>query len=172
MNAGSGLVDLCPGVATVALGGSYGGAATGATWSDGGKGGTFTNNTGSTPQTATYIPSVNANGSIALKLTTLGGCVISANKAVFVNGQTTWLGISTDWGLGSNWSNGVIPISCTKVIVPNGKPFMPTLTGIDNMCYSLSVQPGATVNMATGAKLLITGKNSLNGPPGQLVRER
>ena len=124
------------------------------------------------PQTATYIPSVNANGSIALKLTTLGGCVISANKAVFVNGQTTWLGISTDWGLGSNWSNGVIPISCTKVIVPNGKPFMPTLTGIDNMCYSLSVQPGATVNMATGAKLLITGKNSLNGPPGQLVRER
>jgi hypothetical protein len=153
VNAGSALLSVCPAVPTIALGGSYAGSATGAIWSDAGLGGTFTNNTGTTPQTATYTPSNNANGSVAITLTTLGTCSVNANKLVFVNGQSTWLGIS------NNWSNGVVPISCTKVIIPSGLPFMPTIIGVDNTCYKLSLQPGANVIVGAGAKLLITGKN-------------
>ncbi|UJH91070.1 hypothetical protein LZ575_20805 [Antarcticibacterium sp. 1MA-6-2] len=43
-----------------ALGGSYGGGATSAVWTDGGAGGTFANNTGNTPNTATYTAAANA----------------------------------------------------------------------------------------------------------------
>lgn len=158
VNAGTTLVDVCPGTASVSLGGSFGGGATGAVWSDNGAGGTFNNNTGTTPNTATYSPAASANGNLVLTITSTGvSCTATANKQIFVNGQSTWLGITGDWNLGSNWSNGVEPISCTKVIIPQSVANMPTITGTNNSCYRIDLQSGAILNVATGATLLITG---------------
>ncbi len=160
VNAGVDMTGICPGVPTSVLNGSFGGNATGAIWSDEGAGGTFTNNTGSTPNTATYIPAANANGMISLKLTAIGnGCLATATKMVFVNGVSTWLGITSDWNEDANWSNGVKPLGCTKVTIPNGLPFLPTISGANNTCYSLKLEPGATINVAPGAVLVITGTN-------------
>ena len=46
VNAGGAVTAICQGGTTAALGGSFGGGATSAIWSDGGAGGTFTNNGG------------------------------------------------------------------------------------------------------------------------------
>ena len=45
----------------------------GAVWSDGGAGGTFANNGGGTPGTATYTASATAPATVTLTLTTTGG---------------------------------------------------------------------------------------------------
>ena len=72
-SAGSPLATICQGSTTVALGGSYGGSATSAIWSSSVPGGTFTNNTGSTPNTATWTPPAAYLGTATLTLTTSGG---------------------------------------------------------------------------------------------------
>lgn len=72
-SAGSPVAAICQGATTAALGGSFGGSATSAVWSDGGAGGTFANNTGSTPGTATYTASGSAPSTVTLTLTTSGG---------------------------------------------------------------------------------------------------
>jgi len=72
-DAGGAIAAICQSGTTGALGGSFGGAATSAVWSDGAAGGTFTNNGGSTPNTATYTAAPNAPASVTLTLTTSGG---------------------------------------------------------------------------------------------------
>jgi len=73
-------------------------------------------------------------------------------------GDNIWLGNSSDWNDPSNWSAGVLPNICTKAVINPGTPNMPTLSGTQNTCGSLKLGNGATVNMAPGAKLDITGK--------------
>ena len=68
-NAGAGVPSVCAGTPTAALNGSFGGSATSAIWSDGGAGGSFQNNSGSTPQLTTYTPAISATGNILLTLT-------------------------------------------------------------------------------------------------------
>jgi hypothetical protein len=72
-NAGSALATICQGATTVALGGSFGGGATSAIWSDGGVGGTFSNNTGNTPNTTIWTPPAAYTGTATLTLTSAGG---------------------------------------------------------------------------------------------------
>jgi hypothetical protein len=87
VNAGGVIPAICQGSTTIALGGSYGGAATGAIWSDGGAGGSFSNNSGSTPGTTTYTASVTSAASVTLTLTSTGGTcgAISTSKILVVN---------------------------------------------------------------------------------------
>jgi hypothetical protein len=84
---GGALTPICRGATTAALGGSFSGAATGAIWSDGGAGGTFANNTGSTPNTATYTASATAPASITLTLSSVGGScgIATGTKTLTVN---------------------------------------------------------------------------------------
>ena len=126
VNAGGALAAICQGATTTALGGSFGGGATAAIWSDGGAGGTFANNTGTTPATATYTSSPTAPATVTLTLTTSGGScgTISAFKTLTINpspivnaggaiaaicqgGTTTALGGSFGGGAtGAVWSDG------------------------------------------------------------------
>lgn len=73
VNAGSALATICQGGTSAALGGSFGGSATGAIWTDGGVGGTFANNSGTTPATTTWTPPAAYLGTATLTLTTTGG---------------------------------------------------------------------------------------------------
>jgi len=91
VNVGGAVTAICQAGTTAALGGSFGGGATAAVWSDGGAGGSFTNNTGSTPGTTTYTASATAPASVTLTLTTSGGScgTTSAGKIVTVNPKPT-----------------------------------------------------------------------------------
>lgn len=91
VNVGGAMTSICQGATSAALGGSFGGTATGAVWSDGGAGGTFANNTGSTPNTATYTASASFFGTVTLTLTSQGGpcSAVSATKNITVNQNPT-----------------------------------------------------------------------------------
>nr|WP_315173965.1 LamG-like jellyroll fold domain-containing protein [uncultured Flavobacterium sp.] len=72
-NAGSPLAAICKDNTTVALGGSVGGSATGGIWSSNVAGGTFANNTGSSPEATTWTPPTGYVGTVTFTLTTTGG---------------------------------------------------------------------------------------------------
>ena len=93
-NAGPAITAICQGGTTGDLGGTYGGAATGAVWSDGlppATRGTFTDNGGTTPGTATYTAATNAPATITLTLTATGGpCgTVATSKQLTVNPTAT-----------------------------------------------------------------------------------
>ncbi|UJH91071.1 hypothetical protein LZ575_20810 [Antarcticibacterium sp. 1MA-6-2] len=91
VNAGTAVSPICQGGTTGPLGGSYGGGATSAVWTADVAGGTFSNNSGNTPNTATYTAASNAQGIITLTLTTSGGScgTVSATKALSINPNPT-----------------------------------------------------------------------------------
>ena len=91
VNVGGAIGAICQGGTTVALGGSYGGSATSAVWSDGAAGGSFTGNGGATPGTATYTAAAAAPASVTLTLTTAGGLCgpATASKVITVNPNPT-----------------------------------------------------------------------------------
>lgn len=86
-NAGPAISPICQGATSGPLGGSFGAPAVSAVWDDGGAGGTFGNNGGTTPGTATYTASVTAAASVNLNLTTSGGVCTNAvdSKTITVN---------------------------------------------------------------------------------------
>lgn len=112
VNAGSALATICQGGTTVALGGSFGGSATGAIWSDGGIGGTFANNSGATPGTTTWTPPALYLGTATLTLTTSGGScgttntsktqTVSTSSSATVGSAMTITGSLTSTSLGGN----------------------------------------------------------------------
>lgn len=85
---------------------------------------------------------------------TVSGCV-SANSTtatITVTGLTnaTWTGTtSSDWVIGTNWSTGSAPTSCTNVTINSGgtQPVV-TLTGAEEV-HNLTVNPGATLTITT-----------------------
>jgi PKD repeat protein len=87
VSVGGALSAICQGGTTVALGGSFGGGATGAIWSDGLAGGTFANNDGTTPSTTTYTASSTYSSPVTLTLTSSGGSCGTAfdSKQLTVN---------------------------------------------------------------------------------------
>ena len=92
------------------MGGSFGGGATAAVWSDGGAGGTFTNNAGNTPGSATYTASASAPLSVILTLTTSGGSCgsVSDTKPLTVYQSVV---ITADPGPASNTVCATFPVS-------------------------------------------------------------
>ena len=70
----------------------------------------------------------------------------------------TWLGISADWNTPGNWSTGKVPGSCNRVVINKGVPFLPNITGINNTCFSIQLNNGATIRLGKNAKLRINGK--------------
>ena len=84
-DAGSATAAICQSGTSAALGGSYSGGATAAIWSA--PSGTFSNNTGSTPNTATFTAASNSTTPITLTLTTSGGScgTTTATKQITVN---------------------------------------------------------------------------------------
>jgi fibronectin-binding autotransporter adhesin len=87
VNVGSVMAAICQGDTSAALGGSFGGAATTAVWSDGGAGGSFNYNEGLTPGATTYKSSTTSGTTVTLTLTTSGGLcgTTSGSKQITVN---------------------------------------------------------------------------------------
>jgi hypothetical protein len=88
-------------------------------------------------------------------------CVINGNtnsNSFVLKFASTWTGaISTAWENTANWSCGAIPDANTDVYIPQGKPNYPILTS-NRSVRSIRQQSGTRVEVATGQKLIITGK--------------
>ena len=147
VDAGGAIAAICAGSTTTALGGSFGGGATSAIWSDGGVGGTFANNTGTTPGTATYTAANISPASVTLTLTTSGGScgTITATKTLTVNPKpvgsasntSICSGLSTNvvlnGGASYNWVGSLLSGSITGFTVNgSGTPITDGLTNGTN----------------------------------------
>ena len=154
VDAGGSLTAICQGETTGALGGSFGGGATAAIWDDGGAGGSFTNNTGGTPSTATYTASANAPSSITLTLTTSGGScgTVSDSKTLTVNplptatisgnaticeGDATTITISLTgtqpWSV--TYTDGTTPVTKNNI---TSSPYTFSVSPASNTTYTLT----------------------------------
>lgn len=84
LNVGPAIPQIPQGGTTIALGGSFGGSATGAIWSTP-LGGVFMNNSGSTPHLTTYTASGSAPEWIPVTLTSVGGACGTTSVSKLIN---------------------------------------------------------------------------------------
>jgi hypothetical protein len=147
-DAGSGVPSICAGTPTAPLGGSFGGSATSATWSDGGAGGTFQSNGGTTPQLTTYTPSITASGNIVLTLT--------ANSPS--------CGTATD-----NISVSILPAPAVPIANSGTSPQLTNVTN-DSFLANWSTNLGETyfIDVATSPTFAIGGTFFTEGFNGSL----
>ena len=76
-----------------------------------------------------------------------------------------WTGIAdTDWNNTANWSCGSLPTAFSRVVIPQGTPFMPAvLASGSGLSGDLILAPGVTMALKTGAVAHISGKLTNNG---------
>jgi hypothetical protein len=175
VNAGAAIADICQGATSVNLGGSFGGGATGAVWSDGGAGGSFTNNTGSTPGTAKYIAAANSPSPVTLTITSTGGNCgqVTDSKTIVVNqnptvnsgaaltaicqgGTTIALGGSFGGGAtGAVWSSNVVGGSFANNggSTPNIATYTASATSTSPVTLTLT-STGGSCGVVTASKTL------------------
>jgi alpha-amylase len=91
--------------------------------------------------------------------------VDTRNATAPLNTVAIWTGNnnSTDPTDCRNWENGVLPTAATDVLVPAGSTLMPRLgTGV-LLARDLTIEAGATVNVAAGTSLRVAGNFSNQG---------
>jgi hypothetical protein len=70
-----------------------------------------------------------------------------------------WMGTAdANWFNAANWSCGRLPGPNSKVVINSGKTYYPTVAGADVTVWSLQVNSGATVNVASGFALHTQGR--------------
>ena len=84
------------------------------------------------------------------------------NKVDFTGGTLNnntyqWVGnVSTAWNNAANWSTNAVPGAANAVVIPANRPFNPTVAnGVIANCKNITVQPGASVTVATGGSLKV-----------------
>ncbi|SEI83874.1 Por secretion system C-terminal sorting domain-containing protein [Dyadobacter sp. SG02] len=81
-----------------------------------------------------------------------------------VAGPGTWLGgISTDWNLPANWSDGVVPGSTTDVSIPENSPNQPVINSPDATAHDILIGIGASLTLAEFASIEIKGNVTNSG---------
>jgi trimeric autotransporter adhesin len=86
------------------------------------------------------------------------GAIFKANNGLDPMVPMRWTGVSnTDWFSPGNWSTTKIPTADDHIVIPAGSPFSPSIpAGQTARCKSITVEPGASVNVGVDAKLDIT----------------
>jgi hypothetical protein len=144
VDVGPAVPAVCQNGTTVSLGGSFGGNATGAVWSDTGAGGSFANNSGTTPGTTTYTASASAVSPITLRLTTTGGTCGTTflTKQLIVNQGTLYFTDSDGDGFDSGAPQVLL---CTPTA-----GYILTTNGADCIDIDAEINPNHVEVLANG----------------------
>ena len=96
--AGPAMASIAQGATSAGLGGTFGSSATGAVWSA--SIGTFSNNTGATPSTATYTAAFGSPATVTLTITTIGSSCpqVSASKTITITPPVDISGVINQYG--------------------------------------------------------------------------
>ena len=106
-------------------------------------------NTGLNASIAGYNIDILGNARVYNSIVDMGAYEIQALPGLVTN---TWTGlISSVWENPLNWSLGVLPNPCTKVIINSGTVVLNSNTTI----YNLTINPGANLTVHTGYSLII-----------------
>jgi hypothetical protein len=91
-------------------------------------------------------------------ISSYSGNVYSTSMPVTLRFVATWTGNSGNtWQNAANWDCGTLPDENTDIIIPSGASNMPVIDS-NVSCRKVQVKPGATLTVASGFTLNITGK--------------
>lgn len=77
---------------------------------------------------------------------------------IFDDAPNTWKGtVSSAWENGANWSWGTVPTAGSDVIIGPGNPY-PAVLSSSVTIHSLTLQPGAGLQVLTGYQLTVSGQ--------------
>jgi len=100
------------------------------------------------------------------------GCVTSATTTVYIASAATWTGaVNTDWATSGNWTGGV-PDPGTSATIPSApvnQPIVNQAPASPAVCNSLTIQNGASVTIAAGKALTVSGTLTNNSGNAGLV---
>jgi len=88
--------------------------------------------------------------------------------------QLTWLTTAgtTDWGTGSNWSNGDVPSKGVDVTIISGnnQPIVDESSSTPGQCMNMTINSGASVTVMVGGYLTVNGTlTNNNGTAAGLI---
>lgn len=98
-------------------------------------------------------PGETSEGSNIIRVTTLSG---------------NWIGYSSDWATGSNWTSGFVPTADSNVYITPGGAYQPEISG-EAACKNLSISQGSTLTIHSTGSLSANG--SVMNNEGTLVIE-
>ncbi len=85
-------------------------------------------------------------------------------KSTTTTGPANWIGTTTNWNSGSNWSSSIVPSNNTDVAIPSGVANMPNISSSTFYCKDLTIKAGASLTITDGATLNATGNALLESP--------
>jgi hypothetical protein len=86
--------------------------------------------------------------------------MVKINFGTAIREPSVWTGAaSVAWENPANWNTNKVPDINTTVTIPAGAPNFPEISSNAN-CYTISINPAATVLVKTGFKLYVAGKNN------------
>src|SRR5262245_52773438 len=94
----------------------------------------------------------------------LATLILVSSLAPVAPAQSTWNGsVSSVWNLASNWT-GSVPNASIDAVIPAGTPNSPSTAGVSGAtCHDLTVNPGATLTLASGFRLDVARDVAVNG---------
>ncbi|PZX17272.1 hypothetical protein LX69_01587 [Breznakibacter xylanolyticus] len=82
----------------------------------------------------------------------------------------TWLGLSNDWSVASNWYNGVLPDEFANVKIPFGSPYYPVVNDGDlAVANDVTMASGTFLTLNAGARMTVNG-NVINDGATILIK--
>jgi hypothetical protein len=72
---------------------------------------------------------------------------------------TIWTGtVDDDWGEPGNWCPAIVPDAEDNVVIPASATVMPEVKATGQSCKSLTLEPGASVEIKPGYTLTVNGR--------------
>ncbi len=104
----------------------------------------------------------NGNHKLGIRSLDENGAWSFDNSVAFTGGTLNsnsyqWVGnVSTAWNNAANWSSNAVPTATNNVVIPANRPFNPVIAnGVVANCKNITVNPGASVTVATGGSLKV-----------------
>ncbi|MEM7305501.1 MAG: hypothetical protein AAF682_02465 [Planctomycetota bacterium] len=95
-----------------------------------------------------------------------GVCTLLALVAspALANAQSVWVGSQgPSWNNPANWSTGVVPGPLDDAVIPAASLAIPSAYSSDPVCRNLTIESGASMAVAPGFDLTLTGSLDLDG---------
>jgi hypothetical protein len=116
---------------------------------------------------ATYSSPALTNTAWFKRIITDGNSISDTSNAIqiTVNKSSTWVGATSNaWGVASNWSTNVVPVSASNVFINSGVPFMPLISDGGRVCNNITIANGGALTINnTNSNLTIYGNFINNG---------
>lgn len=138
---------------------------------------TYTNNIAAWTLETINIPALSNDYYIAFEGTAkygYGVCVDDVSVSVGPELAILWIGTSSDWNTGNNWSGGNVPTATDDITVPaapSGGNFPETNSGSGAVCKNITIESGAHVFIPSNNSLTVSGTLTNNsGNTGLIVK--